>query len=309
MINQTKQDFHISIDVDGKTALDWLEQSSGLSRQKLKQCMQQGCVWLERVNGVTDENDLLDKSEKNLVNNSVNKNHHAYVQRLRRAKKILIKDQVLHFYYDESVLSKDTKPAILIEDFGGYSIWNKPPGMLSQGSKWSDHCTIYRWAEKQLSPERSAFVVHRLDRAANGLIIVAHKKSVASQFARMFELRQIDKHYLVEVIGDFSSMVANTDDVLTINDAIDNKTAKSYVRVLACNEVKNTTTLEIQIETGRKHQIRKHLSNLGFPVLGDRLYGGFNEELYELVDLQLQAKSLKFICPLTREDRVFTLDS
>ncbi len=309
MINQTKQEFHISIDVDGKTALDWLEQSSGLSRQKLKQYMQQGCVWLERVNGVTHENDSLDKSEKTLINNPVNKNQHAYVQRLRRAKKTLIKDQVLHFYYDESVLSKDIKPAILIEDFGGYSIWNKPSGMLSQGSKWSDHCTIYRWAEKKLSPERPAFVVHRLDRAANGLIIVAHKKSVASQFARMFELRQIDKHYLVEVIGDFSSMVANTDDILTINDVIDNKTAKSYVRMLACNKVKNTSTLEIQIETGRKHQIRKHLSNLGFPVLGDRLYGGFNEELYELVDLQLQAKSLKFICPLTDEDRIFTLDS
>jgi len=115
-------------------------------------------------------------------------------------------------------LSIEASPAILVEDCGDYSIWNKPSGMLSQGSKWGDHCTIYRWVEKNLQPERAAFVVHRLDRAATGLILLAHKKSVASQFSRLFEKREIYKRYLVKVKGDFSKNLTDKNDVFTIND-------------------------------------------------------------------------------------------
>ena len=290
-----KQEFHIPITSDGKTAVDWLAEESRLSRQKVKRYMQNGCVWLERVKS-GDSDGSVDQSKTT---------QQGYIQRLRRAKKVLNKNEVLHFYYDESVLSKETAPAILIEDLGEYSIWNKPSGMLSQGSKWGDHCTVNRWAEKHLQPERPAFIVHRLDRAANGLIILAHTKSVASQFSKMFEQRQVDKRYQVEVEGDFSTMIVDAESTLTINEAIDEKIAISHITILSVNSDENTSTLEVKIETGRKHQIRKHLSNLGFPVVGDRLYGNGSET----IDLQLQAKSLKFTCPLTAEERFFTLDS
>ena len=292
-----KQEFHIPITTDGKTAVDWLTEVTGISRQKLKQYMQKGCVWLERVKG----NNPIDESE--LLNDAKKVNHQAYIQRLRRAKKLLNKNEILHFYFDEAVLISEASPAILIEDLGDYSIWNKPSGMLSQGSKWGDHCTVYRWAEKHLQPERPAIIVHRLDRAANGLIILAHKKSVASKLSKMFELRQIDKRYQVEVKGDFSSMISKENSGLTINDDIDDKTAISHITILALNSDTNTSTLEVQIETGRKHQIRKHLSKHGYPVVGDRLYGNGAETL----DLQLQAKKLSFICPITSEERYFTL--
>lgn len=291
----SKQEFHIPITSDGKTAVDWLAEESRLSRQKVKQYMQNGCVWLERVKS-DDSDGSVDQSKTT---------QQGYIQRLRRAKKVLNKNEVLHFYYDESVLSKETAPAILIEDLGEYSIWNKPSGMLSQGSKWGDHCTVNRWAEKHLQPERPAFIVHRLDRAANGLIILAHTKSVASQLSKMFEQRQVDKRYQVEVEGDFSTMIVDAESTLTINEAIDEKIAISHITILSVNSDENTSTLEVKIETGRKHQIRKHLSNLGFPVVGDRLYGNGSET----IDLQLQAKSLKFTCPLTAEERFFTLDS
>ena len=307
----SKKEFHIPINVEGKTAIDWLAEESGLSRQKLKQTMQKGCVWLERVKSKLDDNKSVDDT---LKTSQLAQIEQAYVQRLRRAKKILNKNQILHFYYDESVLESEASPAILIEDLGDYSIWNKPSGMLSQGSKWGDHCTIYRWAEKQLKPERSAFIVHRLDRAANGLIILAHKKSVANQFSRMFEQRLIDKIYLVTVEGDFSPMIASEDvnaGILTINHDVDGKSAISHVRMIDFNKTENSSLLKIKIETGRKHQIRKHLSGLGFPVRGDRFYANKNENRIDLesVDLQLQAKSLKFICPISAEERSFTLDS
>lgn len=291
----SKQEFHIPITTNDKTAVECLAESTKLSRQKLKKHMQKGCVWLERTKVNDVETEVVTEQAK----------HKSYIQRLRRAKKIVSNNDVLHFYYDETVLANETEPAVLISDLGDYSIWNKPSGMLSQGSKWGDHCTIYRWAEKHLQPERAAFVVHRLDRAANGLIILAHKKNVASQFSKMFEKREIDKRYHVEVSGDFSNIMTEKENVLTINNAIDGKSAISHVTMLAFNESLNTSKIEVQIETGRKHQIRKHLSEVGFAVVGDRLYGSGSEG----VDLKLKAKSLTFICPVSSEERFFTLDS
>ncbi len=290
-----KQEFHIPINIDGVTAVACLAEASGISKQKIKQYMQKGCVWLERRKDQKDEE--IDPSKR--LNNS-------YIQRLRRAKKILKSNQILHFYFDENVLNSVTPEAILIKDFGEYSIWNKPSGMLSQGSKWGDHSTIYRWAETHLEPERPAFVVHRLDRAANGLIILAHKKNVAKQFSKLFENRQIEKCYQVKVEGDFSRR-SSSGKKLKLDSDIDKKTAISYVEMLSFNETENSSLLEVQIETGRKHQIRKHLANIGFPVVGDRLHG--SGQYSDHIDLQLQAKSLAFICPVSSEQRSFKLDS
>ena len=274
-----KQEFHIKISISGKTTLDWLSETSGFSRQKIKAAMQKGCVWLERDQKQT------------------------FIQRLRRAKKTLNQGDTLHVYYDESVLSAKPKPAALVADMGAYSIWNKPSGMLSQGSKWGDHCTVYRWAEMHLQPERASFVVHRLDRAASGLIILAHNKSVATQFSRMFEQRELEKRYRVVIEGDFTCALPTVGKRLTITAKIDDKHAVSHVDLIAYNADENISTLEVQIETGRKHQIRKHLSDIGFPVVGDRLYGSGNS----LEDLKLTAVSLKFICPVTGEEKRFTL--
>jgi len=298
-----KQEFHIEITSDDKIALDYLAEVSGLSRQKIKTVMQQGCVWLEQKNQP--------------------------VSRLRRAKKVLGTGNILHFYYDENILQQIPQPATLISDEGDYSIWNKPSGMFSQGSKWGDHCTIQRWAEKTLVPERVAFVVHRLDRAANGLIILAHKKKVAAQFGRMFEQRQITKIYQVLVEGCFTAVnanvIADTDEngSVTINAELDGKIAVSHVSVLKFDEINNQTLLEVNIETGRKHQIRKHLSGLGFPVVGDRLYGSSqldkrsfddssnsdiaNSDSAKGLDLQLSAVRLSFICPVSLQEKVFAL--
>ena len=94
------------------------------------------------------------------------------------------------------MLSSPVPQALLIEDLIDYSVWYKPYGMLSQGSKWSDHCTIARFAQKNLSNERPAFIVHRLDRAATGLILIAHSKKAAKALSSLFENRTIESNSL-----------------------------------------------------------------------------------------------------------------
>ncbi|MCW8888596.1 MAG: pseudouridine synthase, partial [Gammaproteobacteria bacterium] len=154
-----------------------------------------------------------------------------------------------------------------------------------------------RWAEQHLLPERPAFIVHRLDRAASGLILVAHKKGSAAALAALFEKRDIDKRYRVIVHGNFGVYPR------TINNEIDGRAATSKASLLSYDSEQDRSLLEIKIESGRKHQIRRHMAETGFPVVGDRLYG----EKEDNEDLQLIAYSLSFVDPTTKEQRDYQL--
>jgi len=266
---------HIPITHDDLTAVDALSAETRLSRQVIKQAMNKGAVWLGRAK---------------------------HTQRIRRASKTLKAGDALHLYYNPAVLAMQTDSAQLIADEGKYSIWYKPSGMLSQGSKWGDHCTVGRWAEQHSQPQRPAFVVHRLDRAASGLVLIAHAKKVAAALSKLFQDRQIEKHYAAIVQGHFPA----SPEVKTFNSDIDDRPAITHVHAVSYNSERDCTLLDVIIETGRKHQIRKHLSRSGFPIIGDRLY---NPAEHHDEDLQLCAVSLSFACPLTGLSRLYELDT
>ncbi len=219
-------------------------------------------------------------------------------QRIRRADKRLKPGDNLHLYYDDDVLKKQPDPAILIADEKLYSIWFKPYGVLSQGSKWGDHCTINRWVEKNLKPQRPAFIVHRLDRAATGLMIIAHQKKIAAYFSDLFQNCQVKKHYQAIVHGQFSSHK-------TLDSKINNKQALSHAKLLKYDAVTNQSLLEVSIKTGRKHQVRQHLSKAGFPIVGDRLYG--SHKYPHDKDLCLSSCYLSFISPVENSEKIYTL--
>lgn len=265
---------HINILASDINAVEILSFETNLSKQQIKQIMLKGAVWLTSGNKT---------------------------QRLRRHKKVLHIGDTLHIYYDSIVLSQVPQQAKLISDEGNYSVWNKPYGMLSQGSKWSDHCTITRWAEQHLIPQRPSFLVHRLDRAASGLILVAHGKSAATKLADLFKNRMIDKRYHIWVHGQFNEESLSS---IKIDKAIDGKKAISNFKLLEYDPKQNRSLLDVSIETGRKHQIRRHSAILGFPVVGDRLYGNTHDR----EDLMLRAYYLSFICPFTLNEKVFSLD-
>ena len=267
------QEFHSLADIDGESIVSVLSQKTTFSKQKIKDCMRKGAVWLGRGK---------------------------HTRRIRRLNSTLKKGDELHFYYNESVLNQACPPAKLIEDNKEYSIWYKPYGMLSQGSKWSDHCTITRWAERHLVPERPAFIVHRLDKATTGLIIVAHTKKAARLLTNQFEQRQIEKKYQAIVHGDHRSRLQPD----TVRETIDGKHACSHFNCLQYDQQKNVSLVDVAIETGRKHQIRRHLADIGFPIVGDRLYGCDSDG----VDLQLCAYSLQINCPVTLEVKRFVLE-
>jgi len=263
--SENRIEHHVQVESTGDTAVDLLQRASGLSKGRIKSAMSKGAVWLTRGKST---------------------------QRLRRATRKLQSGDELHLYYDESVLAEVPAEPELIADAGDYSVWNKPYGLRSQGSKWGDHCTVTRWAEQHLQPERSAFVVHRLDRAANGLILVAHAKRTAAALSDIFTRRKIEKRYQAWVAGDFSRQ----QDPLLVDEVLDGKSAISEFSFVQIDA--GRSLVDVRIATGRKHQIRRHLAGLGYPVIGDRLYGTGEQDG---VDLQLTAYLLAFRCPVAGE--------
>lgn len=294
-------ELHLTINEHESAIIDVLTQHCqqySLSINQIKNAITKGALWLTRGKST---------------------------QRIRKVKKALLPNDVLHFYYDQAVLAQSPLPAQLIADCSHYSIWHKPYGMLSQGSKWSDHCTIARWAETQLQPQRPAFIVHRLDRAASGLILIAHSKKMAQVFSKMFETRALEKRYQIIVHGqlfkdqhslsqhqadqvklELSSLdVGNTGRKVTA--PIDNKHAESTFYQLDYQPKEHLSLLEVNIETGRKHQIRKHAASINLPVVGDRLHGDKERSMPDEINLQLCSVKLAFMCPVEHIEKNFEL--
>lgn len=266
-MSQVAQEFQVKIEVEA-SALETLEKLTELSRGALKNAAQLGAVWLQSK---------------------------GKPQRLRRLKKQLKPGQQLYFYYNPEILSQTIVPALCLADEKDYSVWIKPRGMASQGSKWGDANSIGRHVEQKL--QRPTFVVHRLDKMTAGLIILSHRKSLVQEFTTKFINNDIQKIYWAVVEGIIET------EQCAIEHTLDDKKALSLVRLLATDSERNLSLVEVQIQTGRKHQIRRHMAAIEHPVLGDRLYGSENTD----VDLQLVAQKLRFGCPVTDSGKVYQL--
>jgi tRNA pseudouridine32 synthase/23S rRNA pseudouridine746 synthase len=264
---------HVVIESPDDSAVDVLHEATGLSKQRIKLAMSQGAVWVTRGRNT---------------------------RRLRRVKRALSVGDEVHLYYDAGILAEIPPEPALIADVAAYSVWRKPCGLRSQGSKWGDHCTVVRWAERHLRPERPAFTVHRLDRAANGLILVAHSRSIAAILSTLFRDRKMEKRYRAVVAGDFSGQPNPVRVELPIGD----RESVSEISWLQTSDDRSRSLVDVTIETGRKHQIRRHLADLGYPILGDRLYGA---GATDGVDLQLTAYLLAFHCPVAGEQVEYRL--
>lgn len=266
------QEFHIVIDNDDARAIDALADTTQLPKTRIKDALNKGAVWLH-VRGKE--------------------------QRLRRATKSLRRGDRLSLYYDPDLLALAAPSPQLIADEKSYSVWNKPAGMLAQGTHYGDHCALLRHCEKYFEPARDCFLVHRLDREAEGLMLIAHTCKAADAFSQLWQRRDIEKHYRVVVHGQLGEI----GEQKIIDTPLDDKHSETHIEILDYDSTRNRTTLDITLITGRKHQIRRHLAGLGFSVVGDYRYGRGGEPL------ALRAVSLKFKCPLSGKEKQFSIDA
>ncbi len=265
----------IKIDVESPgTACDLLAEKSGLSKGRIKDAMNKGAVWLKGKRGG--------------------------MKRLRRVTTRLRQGSHIELYYDKDILSCAPPGAKCLEDRIAYSAWHKPAGLMSQGTKYGDHCSLLRQAELFFSPPRETFLVHRLDREVSGVMLIAHTKEAAAALSELFAKNLIVKKYRAEVLG----IIGETGGRGMIELPLDGKAAVTEYRVLSNDPEKNTSTVEIIIKTGRLHQIRRHFDMIGHPAMGDPKYGKGNKNVE---GMKLSAVSLEFLCPVSRKRVCFSL--
>ena len=195
-------------------------------------------------------------------------------------------------------------------------VLNKPSGILSVPGRGPDKqdCLSQR-AQQQFS---DALIVHRLDMATSGLMLMARGIDMQRALSRLFERREIYKRYLAVIEGqpeqspglDDWSLIDLPIGVdwprrpLRIIDLAHGKASQTRWRSVLFDECMNSTRVELEPLTGRSHQLRVHLQALGYPILGDALYAPEAVQA-KAKRLLLHAIVLRFQHPQTGEAMCF----
>lgn len=254
----------VSVEEPDASAADVLAAGSGLSKTKVKDAMVKGAAWI-RKKGKT--------------------------RRIRKATASVSAGDILELHYDEAILAAIPPEPRLIADEGGYSVWFKPAGLMAQGTMYGDHCSLMRQAELFFANKRKVHLVHRLDREAAGIMLLAHTREAAAGLSLLFRDNLIVKGYRAEVLGEVGAVGHKG----VIDMPLDGKEARTVFTVLSYEPPKDVSLVDVMIETGRLHQIRRHFDMIGHPVMGDPRYGTGNKNRE---GLQLVAYRLSFRCPL-----------
>jgi 23S rRNA pseudouridine1911/1915/1917 synthase len=217
----------------------------------------------------------------------------------------------------DASLSPEAIPLNIIFEDSDLLVIDKPAGLTVHPAPGHPHHTLINAVLShvpdlpQADDLRRPGVVHRLDKDASGLMVVAKNSQAQLDLISQFKARSVVKAYLVLVRG----RVTPDDGVIEAPIGRDPRHRKRMA-VVADDEgreartqyhvvrhVGDDTLLEVRPETGRTHQIRVHLSAIGYPVVGDRVYGARSDKLPRLF---LHACRLGFKLPSTGEYREFT---
>mgnify|MGYP004505720587 FL=1 len=212
-----------------------------------------------------------------------------------------------------SLKAQDIAVDVIYED-KDIIVVNKPKGLVVHPANGNPDGTlvnaimaICKGSLSGIGGEIRPGIVHRLDKDTSGIIIIAKNDEAHINLSEQIKNREVKKTYIALVRGFVKENEA------TINMPIgrspkdrkkmavvkNGKNAITHIKVL--ERFNNYTLLQVNIETGRTHQIRVHLSEIGYPIVGDYTYSNGKNE-FGIVGQCLHAKSLKFRHPITNKE-------
>lgn len=205
---------------------------------------------------------------------------------------------------------------VLFED-NHIIVVEKKPNVPSQADKTEDEdmlTIVKQYIKEKYNKPGNVYLglIHRLDRPVGGIMIFAKTSKAASRLSNQVREKVFKKKYLAVVDGEITQKQGILEDYLykdernnrskVVNkDKKNAKLAKLDYQVLKYNEVKDLSLLEINLHTGRHHQIRVQLANFGHSIFGDQKYGTRGQGK----QIALWAYELTIIHPITKQEMVF----
>ena len=221
--------------------------------------------------------------------------------------KLKIGDEINFYNFDYKFRSKDKnifKPSkknldenekSLIEDNNNFVVINKKSGISSQGGTKSRNNLIDIFSNSTLFKNTKPYSVHRLDKETSGVMIIAKNYSSAKLLTSLFRLRKIHKTYLAICHGIFKDKKGEIKGNLVKYEGEKKITelAITNYNVISSNNL--FSFVELKPITGRKHQLRKQLSFIGNPIVGDNKYNIVKNKNKNEKKLMLHAYKIKFM--------------
>lgn len=239
---------------------DWIASEIELSKIKIKKSIGLGGLWIKKPG----------KKKK----------------RIKKIKSLISKGDFIEFYHDSNLSFENLDKITPIHEGKSYCVWYKPAGVLSEGTPFSDKGSVLSYIKDKKG--KVPFLVHRLDREVAGLIIIAYSKELARHFSEELQKKTIYKKYKAQVMGDISREYGQKANTIDLN--LDGKEALTHFDIV--NYEDGVSLVDIELETGRFHQIRRHFDRVGFPLIGDPRYGEGNKNGTD--GIKLVAYKLRF---------------
>ncbi len=220
--------------------------------------------------------------------------------------------KITGYMFDTHLKKQMLLPNIIYQDNHLFVV-EKPAGMLVQGDKSGDkslldHVKSYIKMEFNKPGNVYLGLVHRLDRPVSGVIVLARTSKAASRLSEQFRQKKVKKVYWALVKGKIRDQGELKDFIqrMGVNSKIskkqNGKSAELSFRRLQYSH--GLSLVEINLGTGRHHQIRIQLSNIGYPIIGDFRYG--SKEVFPQKTLALHARSITIQHPVTKKIMTFS---
>lgn len=218
--------------------------------------------------------------------------------------------------HEKSMKNEKKREIVIIYENKEFAVVNKPAGILAHRTEKSKEATLADWiAEKYPetkevgdNPAVRPGMVHRLDKETSGVLIIAKTKTMFAYLKHLFQNHEIKKRYIALVCGAVHKKGKIEKSIGfksgTIRRSVQGKNLKMIKEALTEYEPLQTyeyagkyfTLLHLMPFTGRTHQLRIHMASIGYPIVGDTLYGKKNNP-WNLHRQFLHAESIEFTLP------------
>jgi len=242
--------------------------------------------------------------EKNLRFGKIKLNN----KKVKSSIKVKTSDQIdlYDFKFKDIILQKKIKfepsqniikanEELIIDNNDDFIVLNKRAGISVQGGTKSKKNLIDIFNKSEIFKDTKPFSVHRLDKDTSGVFIIAKNRETAQLLTSLFRLRKVHKTYLAICHGEIDKNSGEWSNDLVRYDngkkIIEN--AKTTYKVIDKNS--NSTLVEMKPITGRKHQLRKQLFEIGHSIYGDQKYRSINSEKGLNKNLMLHSYQIKFM--------------